>query len=53
MLCEVAGGVLGDEPRESWGFLVREASPRLGTTVLPPGGNPAGADVWHPSAADG
>ncbi|SDK37835.1 ferric iron reductase [Nonomuraea jiangxiensis] len=37
VLCEVAGGVLGDRPRDAWGFLVREASPRTWGT---PSGDP-------------
>ncbi|MFI7538616.1 ferric iron reductase [Streptosporangium sp. NPDC049376] len=45
VLCEVAGGVLGHRPRDAWGFLVREAGPRTGTAVGPPGGNSATADI--------
>ncbi|MEV4218292.1 IucA/IucC family C-terminal-domain containing protein [Nonomuraea sp. NPDC049725] len=30
VLPEVAGGVLGDDPREAWGFLLRETRPRSG-----------------------
>ncbi|WP_336208828.1 ferric iron reductase [Nonomuraea sp. LPB2021202275-12-8] len=35
VLPEVAGGVLGDQPEEAWGFLVREVRPRAGTVTGP------------------
>ncbi|WP_043622559.1 IucA/IucC family C-terminal-domain containing protein [Nonomuraea candida] len=50
VLPEVAGGVLGEDPREAWGFLIRELSPRATTpispettTITPPPPDPARA----------
>ncbi len=44
MLPEVAAGVLGDDPQEAWGFLIRETDPRAGTAVGPADPAPGGAD---------
>ncbi len=32
-LPEVAGGVVGEDPAQAWGFLIREAQPRVGRSL--------------------
>ncbi|MEU0571223.1 IucA/IucC family C-terminal-domain containing protein [Nonomuraea sp. NPDC005983] len=49
VLPEVAGGVLGDDPEEAWGFLIRETHARAGVIIAPDGAPPddLGADPLH------